>query len=401
MKRKAISSLLCVLAIIQMSVTPAYATNITQQTSTPGNQSATITYDQGSKFTVTIPKTIKLGSNKSAEYTVKVEGDISGNEAITVTPDSTITLNDADGKGAVTGNIEQTKTEFNLTEVNQADGVSTTGTITANDLTAGDWSGNFEFAIGVNKELIAGLYDADGKMVCTWEESGIDVSKNFEFNNYKTDSASAYSVLQTKPEVKSIVMPDSVTSIGNYAFYGCSSLTNITIPDSVTSIGDNTFYNCSSLTNIAVPNGVTSIGSYAFSGCSGLTSIAVPDGVISLGDHAFSRCSGLTSITIPNSVTNIKDGAFSRCTSLASITVSNSVTSIETSAFSGCISLTSITIPDRATSIGGGAFHDCISLESVTYKGQTYTSKSALTTALTDNNVTVDDGTFNNTALTD
>lgn len=309
-------------------------------------------------------------------------------------------LTDSNGKAAVTGTITQDVTEFAANQVNLPDGGSTTGNIVANELTSGDWSGNFEFAIGLNKELAAGLYDADGKMVCTWEESGIDVSKDYAFNNYKTDPASAYFVLQAKPEVKSIVMPDSVTSIGNYAFYGCSSLTNITIPDSITSIGDNTFYNCSSLTDVAVPNGVTSIGSYAFYGCSNLTSIAVPDGVISLGDHAFSRCSGLTAITIPNSVTNIKDSAFSRCTNLTSITVSTSVTSIESGAFSGCISLASITIPDRATSIGNGAFNDCISLASVTYKGQTYKSKSTLTTAF-GNNVTLGTNPFSNTALTD
>ena len=376
MKRKAISSLLCVLAILQMSVTPAYATNITQQTSTPGNQSATITYDQGSKFTVTIPKTIALGSNKSVEYTVKVEGDISGNETITITPDSTITLNDADGKDAVTGNIEQTKTEFNSTEVNQADGVSTTGTITANDLTAGDWSGNFEFAINVNKELIAGLYDADGKMVCTWEESGIDVSKDYTMDSYKTDPASAHSVLKTKPEVKSIVIPNSVTNIGGYAFYDCLGLTSITIPDSVTSIGNYAFGVCSSLTSITIPDSVTNIGEWAFSSCFMLTSIIIPDSVTNIGRSAFCWCSGLTSITIPDSVTNIGEWAFDHCSSL-----------------------TSITIPNSVTSIGRSAFSSCSNLASVTYKGQIYTSISALTTALKNNNVTVETKAFNGTKL--
>ena len=382
MKRKAVSCLLVLAAIMTMTPTiPTLAAenpdNTTQETTTTGTQGATITYEQDSAFTVTIPKTITLGQNKSATYGVKVNGDISGNETVTVTPDATLQLTDSNGKAAVTGTITQDITEFAADQVNLPDGGSTTGNIVANELTSGDWSGNFEFAIGINKELVAGLYDADGKMVCTWEESGIDVGKDYAFNNYKTDPASAYSVLQAKPEVKSIVMPDSVTSIGNYAFYGCSSLTNITIPDSITSIGNNTFYNCSSLTDVAVPNGVTSIG-----------------------DHAFSRCSGLTAITIPNSVTNIKDSAFSRCTSLTSITVSTSVTSIESGAFSGCISLASITIPDRATSIGNGAFNDCISLASVTYKGQTYTSKSTLTTAF-GNNVTLGTNPFSNTALTD
>lgn len=272
MKRKAISSLLCVLAILQMSVTPAYATNITQQTSTPGNQSATITYDQSSKFTVTIPKTIELGSNKSVEYTVKVEGDISGNETITITPDSTITLNDADGKGAVTGNIEQTKTEFNSTEVNQADGASATGTITANDLTAGDWSGNFEFAIGVNKELIAGLYDADGRMVCTWEESGINNdcsnAKNIIKNNYAATTI--------------VVIPEGVTSIANAAFQNCSSIQYVHMPEGVTNIGNTAFMSCN-LSDIYIPTTVTTIGYYAFYGNWHIGSITIPENVTTIG----------------------------------------------------------------------------------------------------------------------
>ena len=161
-------------------------------------------------------------------------------------------------------------------------------------------------------------------------------------------------------------IPDSVTSIGDYAFYGCSSLTSIIIPDSVTSIGNRAFYGCSSLTSITIPNGVTSIGYRAFSGCSSLTSITIPNSVTSIGDDAFSGCSSLTSITIPNGVTSIGSDAFSGCNSLTSITIPNGVTSIGSSAFSGCNSLTSITIPDSVTSIGNRAFMDCTSLTSVT-----------------------------------
>jgi hypothetical protein len=102
---------------------------------------------------------------------------------------------------------------------------------------------------------------------------------------------------------------------------------------------------------------VTSIGSYAFSGCSGLTSITIGNSVTSIGSAAFSGCSGLTSITIPNSVTSIEAQAFYGCSSLTSVTIPNSVTSIGEWAFYGCSSLTSITIPNSVTSIGGYAFH--------------------------------------------
>ena len=119
-----------------------------------------------------------------------------------------------------------------------------------------------------------------------------------------------------------------VTSIGNYAFYGCRGLTSVTIGNSVTSIGDNAFYNCSGLTSVTIPNSVTSIGNYAFFNCSGLTSVAIPNSVTSIGGYAFKNCSGLTSVTIPNSVTSIGMQTFCGCRGLTSVTIPNSVTSI-------------------------------------------------------------------------
>jgi hypothetical protein len=96
---------------------------------------------------------------------------------------------------------------------------------------------------------------------------------------------------------KNSVIPSSVMSIGNFAFYYCSGLTSLTIPDSVTSIGGSAFSDCSGLTSITIPNSVTSIGNSAFSDCSGLTSITIPDSVTSIGNSAFSDCSGLMGVT--------------------------------------------------------------------------------------------------------
>ena len=228
----------------------------------------------------------------------------------------------------------------------------------------------------------------------------------------------------------SVTIPNSVTSIGNYAFHNCSGLTSVTIPNSVTTIGISAFSGCRGLTSVTIPNSVTSIGSYAFSNCTGLTSVTIPNSVTSIGSSAFSNvrhieyygsatgspwgaismngvtegdfvysdatkhnlvgyvgnggnviipsnvetignktfygCSGLISVTIGNSVTSIGSSAFSGCTSLTSVTIPNSVTSIGSSAFEGCTSLTSITIGSGVTSIGSYAFNGCSGLISVT-----------------------------------
>ena len=208
----------------------------------------------------------------------------------------------------------------------------------------------------------------------------------------------------------SITIPNSVTSIGRSAFSGCSGLRSIVVdPDNKTydsrdgcnaiiKTSENTLiFGCK---NTVIPNSVTSIGEYTFQGCSGLTSITIPNSVTSIGDYTFQGCSGLTSITIPNTVTSIGYEAFYGCSGLASIVVESgntvydsrsncnaiietesnrlmvgcketvipsSVTSIGDYAFSGRSGLTSVTIPKSVTSIGGSAFEDC-RLETVVTK---------------------------------
>ena len=126
----------------------------------------------------------------------------------------------------------------------------------------------------------------------------------------------------------------SVTSIGDHAFYGCSSLTAVEIPSSVTSIGEWAFYRCSSLTAVEIPNSVTSIGDEAFFGCSGLTAIEIPNSVTSIGNYAFYGCSKLIAIQIPSSVTSIGESAFYGCDRLHSVTIGAGVLYIGSVAFS-------------------------------------------------------------------
>ena len=199
----------------------------------------------------------------------------------------------------------------------------------------------------------------------------------------------------------SIEIPSGVTSIGNSAFKNCTSLASIEIPSSVTSIGNEAFAYCTNLTSIEIPSGVTSIENYAFSNCTSLNSINVdkdnqsyssedgilfdkekkklitypagkkekeyniPSSVTSIGAGTFYGCRSLTRIEIPSSVTSIECLAFYGCTSLTSIEIPSSVTRIAAQVFYGCTSLTSIEIPSSVTSIGMWAFYNCTSLTSI------------------------------------
>ncbi|MHC1682971.1 MAG: leucine-rich repeat protein [Clostridiaceae bacterium] len=164
----------------------------------------------------------------------------------------------------------------------------------------------------------------------------------------------------------SVTIPNTVTSIGGFAFYYCSSLVSISIPDSVTSIGDSAFAYCISLPSITLPANLSSIGNSTFQDCKAFTGITIPNSVISIGSYAFLECISLTNITIPNSVTTIGEGAFKDCKALKSAVMPDSVTSIGNYLFYNCQLLSSVTLSNNLISTGNFIFYNCFSLKGVT-----------------------------------
>ena len=149
----------------------------------------------------------------------------------------------------------------------------------------------------------------------TGNKTDLILPKNYKRETYEIYQYAFYNC----DRLTSVVIPDSVTSIGNQAFYGCGSLISVVTPDSVTSIGEEAFCACDSLTSVVIPDSVTSIGYSAFAGCTGLTSVVIGDSVTSIGEEAFSSCFSLTSVVIPDSVTSIGRYAFSSCYRLENI----------------------------------------------------------------------------------
>ena len=204
----------------------------------------------------------------------------------------------------------------------------------------------------------------------------------------------------------SYIISDSVTSIGDYAFYDCDGLTSITIPDSVTSIGYSAFENCSSLTSVTIGDNVTSIGYRAFRDCSSLTSITIPDSVTSIGDYAFYHCSKLTSVyitdiaawcnikfedyyanplycadnlyvnnklitelVIPEGVTSINENVFRGFGGFNRLVLPKSMSVVSDYAFYGCKGLKTVMIPETVYEINKYAFDGCSALSVVEYGG--------------------------------
>ena len=176
------------------------------------------------------------------------------------------------------------------------------------------------------------------------------------------DSDAGYPGNSLCRNIHSVTIPESVTSIGKYAFARCSSLTSLKLGENIKTIGDHAFYYCIKLESVTIPQSVTFMGDRAFTGCAQLNSLTINDAAISIGDWTFDECYKLTTLSLGEKIKTIGDYAFYDCRILNNVTIPQSVTSIGDHAFGCCYGMDSFTIKDATTSIGKYAFSDCQSL---------------------------------------
>ena len=193
------------------------------------------------------------------------------------------------------------------------------------------------------------------------------------------DSDAGYPGNSLCRNIHSVTIPESVTSIGKYAFARCSSLTSLKLGENIKTIGDHAFYYCIKLESVTIPQSVTFMGDRAFTGCAQLNSLTINDAAISIGDWTFDECYKLTTLSLGEKIKTIGDYAFYDCRILNNVTIPQSVTSIGDHAFGCCFGMDSFTIKDATTSIGKYAFSDCQSLT---------------TLSLGENITTIDDDAF-------
>lgn len=212
----------------------------------------------------------------------------------------------------------------------------------------------------MKKKIRSLIYAGLGLILCVLLCGGVGMTAQAEesktYGDFTYEEAKdGITITGYTGEAKKVVIPDKINgteviSIGNKAFWECTSLTGVTIPEGVTSIGNDAFSLCGNLTSISLPKSLTSIGSYGFSGTD-LTSITIPENVRSIGCEAFFLCDKLKKVVLPEGITRISSKTFAMCSNLTSITIPDSVTSIGNGVFCGCSKLKSVVIPDSVIEI--------------------------------------------------
>lgn len=214
----------------------------------------------------------------------------------------------------------------------------------------------------------------------TWilENGTLTISGSGAMTNYKSSSMPWYNY---RNEIESIIIEDGVTSVGNYAFYGCSNLADVQMGNSVTSIGTYAFQNCKGLTETGIGNGVETLGAYAFFGCTGLTSVVVPDNVMKVGIYAFNGCTNLKSVEFGNAVTEIQGSSFSGCAQLETVILNaENCTTVSVNAFTTNPNLTTVIIGQDVDSVSAQFWTALKSAKQLMFQGPNYFSVEAVPT---------------------
>ena len=344
--KKLISLLLCLILLFGpiSVITPARATSEGDWEYMVNSGKTTITKYTGSAGDVTIPS--KLGGNPVTQIGRNAFSRCTSLTAVNI-PNSVTSI----GSNAFNGCT-------NLTTVIIPESVISIGSFA------------FEDCIGLTSITIPksvtnigsfAFEDCDG--IKRVDINDLAAWCSIDFDNHSANPLDyAHALYLNGKIVTKLSIPVGSTSIGSYAFSGCSTIKSVSIPESVTRIGEGAFFKCSELSSVIIPPSVTCINDRTFEDCKGLVSITIPSGVTSIGSSAFKGCEMLTSVDIPRGVTCINRSTFEDCSCLASITIPPGVTSIDFAAFDGCKRLTNVSIPKGVQSIGGHSFSNCSGL---------------------------------------
>lgn len=384
-------ALVMVTAPLQVSAAENETTNNVSYTEEAGTeefeQSVDITGSKGGEFVIAVPKTSILTDGEDNSLKVGVYADIPSTKKIVIepvdeTPETADKINFvlqnivAEGvtpRDDIVGSITTKKTEFAWDDESLCESAEVISvpenmveicTYRA-DIAAGEWQGNVRLSVSLTDaetSEIPGLYGADGVMLCSWEESGINVETDYTSSNYATETTSPYYVLTNNYTTATrVVLPDTLTNIGNYAFYECDSLKSIDVQEGIDTIGCFAFAECSALQEMLLPESLTNLGFGSFNNDSNLTHVTMHENITTVkyaqntGDptkHSFYGCNNLTSV----------GGIGSGCS------IELDMTSIPSSIFAYATSLTSIIIPDNVTSIGQEVISGCTNLTSATFE---------------------------------